>query len=189
MKKKNKGKKIIKIMVIFLLCIGCGFGAYFITYKIDASKKDGDVRLTVTFDDTETYIIPNITKMDEEEAMKEWPYIINLENKGTGKGLYQILIKDAKESTIEREYLSYALFLGDKKIASDELKNIKDNILYTYEIDGKTKQKYELYIWVSKDFPLEEVKEEGEEIPEEKKETKYEYSLEFNTIKAGGPGF
>jgi len=200
MKKKTKtpkkNNKILKIIIILILCVGFGFASYFITYQIDKNKKGGDVKLTVTFDDTETYIIPSITKMSEEDAMKEWPYIINLENKGTGKGLYQILIKDAKDSTIKRDYLSYALYLGDKKVVSDELKNIKDNILYTYEIDGKTKQKYELYIWVSKDLPEEsneEVKEGSEENKEEekneKKETKYEYSLEFNTIKAGGPGF
>ena len=52
--------------------------------------------------------------------------------------------------------------------------NIPYKVLYTGEISGNTKQKFKLYIWVYKEV---------------EKDAKYEYKLEFNTIRSGGPGF
>ena len=198
MKKKSKKPKIIlKVIIVLILCIGCGIGTYYLTYHIDKSKNGGDVKLTVTFDDTTSYVMPTNEKLDKDKALEEWPYIMHLSNKGTAIGLYQMLIKDTDDSTIKRDYLSYALFLGDSEIATGKLGDIKDNILYTSQIEGKQDQEYSLYIWVSEDIkeePVDEKKEEtseekSEEKQEEKKETKYEYKIEFNTIKAGGPGF
>ena len=64
--------------------------------------------------------------------------------------------------------------LDDKEVASGKLDSIKDNVLYIGEIDGNTKQKYKLYIWVTSEVSEKDI---------------YEYRLEFNTIKSGGPGF
>ena len=163
-----------RIIGVILLCGVIGVGAYFGTLYYDNLKKGGDVNVTVTFDDTETYTIPSIQKMNKESALKEWPYIMEVNNTGSGKGLYQIIITDEKKSTIERDKLGYSLYLDDKEITSGKLSDIKDNTLYTSEINGNTKQKYKLYIWVT-----EEVE----------KESIYEYKLDFNTIKSGGPGF
>ena len=163
-----------KIIGVILLCLIVGVGSYFGTLYLDNLKKGGDVNLTVTFDDTKTFTLESIKKMNKEEALKEWPYIMELNNTGSGKGLYQIIITDIDKSTIERSKLDYALYQDEKEVISGKMKDIKNNILYTGEINGKTKQKYKLYIWVT-----EEVE----------KESIYEYKLEFNTIKSGGPGF
>lgn len=163
-----------KIIGVIFLCLIVGVGAYFGTFYLDKLRRGGDVQVTVTFDDTETYIIPSVKKMNKEEALKEWPYMMEVENTGSGKGLYQIIITDGDECTIKRDNLEYLLLLDDKEISNGKLSDIKGNVLYTGEIEGKTKQKYKLYIWVSKEV-------EGE--------AKYEYKLEFNTIKSGGPGF
>ena len=165
-----------KIIGVILLCAIFGVGGYFGTLYLDNLRKGGDVNITVTFDDTETFKLESIKKMDKEAALKEWPYIINVENTGDAKGLYQILITDFETSTIPRDKLEYVLKLDDKEVASGSLKDVKDNILYTGEIEGKTKQNYKFYIWVIVDaFNYEE--------------DNYEYKIEFNTIKAGGPGF
>ncbi len=163
-----------KIISVILLCAIFGVGAYFGSLYIDKLGKGGEVKLTVTFDDTESYIIPSVKKMTKEEALKEWTYIMNLDNPGSGQGLYQIIITDIDTSTIKRDTLEYSLYLEDKEIKSGKLEDIKDNVLYTGEIEGKSKQKYKLYIWVTKDVDEKSV---------------YEYKLEFNTIKTGGPGF
>ena len=63
-------------------------------------------------------------------------------------------------------------------MVSNKLTNIKDDVLYTYEINGSEKQNYKLYIWVNNELDNKE---------DEK--LHYEYSLEFKTIKAFGPGF
>ena len=162
-----------KISVI-LICIAVAIVSYFGTYYLDKLRKGGDVKVTVTFDDTESYIIPSITKMSKQEALKEWPYIMNIENTAGGKGLYQIIITDVETSTITRDKLDYSLYLEDKEVTSGHLNDIKKNVLHTGEINGNTKQKYKLYIWVTHDVDKDSV---------------YEYKLEFNTIKSGGPGF
>lgn len=164
----------MKKLLIILLCLVLGTLSYFGTRELDKLRKGGEVNLTVTFDDTETYVIPSVVKMDKEKALQEWPYIMEVTNTGKGKGLYQIIITDTEKSTIKRENLSYALYLDDKEIQNGELIEITKNILYTGSIDGNKTQKYKLYIWVS-----EEVE----------KDSIYEYKLEFNTIKEGGPGF
>ena len=144
-----------------------------ISLKIDMIRKGGNVDIKVTFDDTKTYTIPNIKKLTKEEALKEWPYKFLVENKGNAKGLYQIIIEDVSKS-IKREDLDYALVLDEKEINKGTLSKLKDNILYTYEIDKNTKQNYELYIWCNKDVD---------------DKSNYEYKLSFNVIKDGGPGF
>lgn len=163
-----------KVVSVIFLCLIVGVVAYFGTFYLDKLRRGGDVKVTVTFDDTESYVIPNISKMDKEKALAEWPYIMEVNNTGSGKGLYQILITDIETSTIKRDDLEYVLYLDDQEITSGKLGEIKNNVLYTGEILGKTKQKYKLYIWVIKD---------------QEKEANYEYKLEFNTIKSGGPGF
>jgi hypothetical protein len=165
-----------RIIGVIILCAIIGVGAYFGTMYLDKLRKGGEVNVTVTFDDTETFKLESVKKMDKEKALKEWPYIMNVENTGSGKGLYQIIITDIETSTIPRDKLEYVLKLDDKEIASGNLKDVKDNILYTGEIEGNTKQEFKLYIWVIVDaFNYEE--------------DNYEYKLEFNTIKSGGPGF
>ena len=69
-----------KIIGVILLCALIGVGTYFGTLYLDKLKNKGDVNVTVTFDDTETFKLETIKKMNKEEALKEWPYIMNVEN-------------------------------------------------------------------------------------------------------------
>ena len=166
-------KKAIRIIITIILCIITFIGGYYLTLFLDNLGRGDDLNVTVTFDDTESYIIPSTKKMTKEEALKEWPYIIHLENTSSGKGQYQIIIHDLDTATIKREDLNYLLMLDDKEVGSGKLSSIKENVLYTGEIKEKAKYEFKLYIWVINDI------EEG----------KYEYKLDFNTIKSGGPGF
>lgn len=163
-----------KIIGVIILCLIVGVGTYFLTLFLDNLRKGGDVNVVVTFDDTNYYTIPSITKMNKEKALLEWPYKMTVENTKDGKALYQIIITETEKSTIKRDSLEYSLYLDDKEISSGKLNDIKNNILYTGNIEGKIKQNYKLYIWVIKDVLETDV---------------YEYKLEFNTIKSGGPGF
>lgn len=165
--------KIKFIIISIILCLLSGVLAYFITLKIDMIRKGGNVDIKVTFDDTETYVIPSTKKMTKEEALKEWPYKLEVLNNGNAKGLYQIIITDVSDS-IKREDLDYVLMLDEKEVSSGTLSNIKNNVLYTYEIDKNSKQKYDLYIWCTEN--------------QDEKST-FEYKLTFNAIKDGGPGF
>lgn len=167
--------KIIKGLLIIILCAGFGVASYFVTLKMDRMRRGEDVNITVTFEDAETYVIPNTQKLDKEKALEEWPYIVHVENTGSNKGLYQIIISDLEENTMKRDVLEYSLYLDDKEIKTGKLKDIKDNILYTYEINADTKQEYKLYIWANEEANVEK--------------PVYEYKLSFSVIKTGGPGF
>lgn len=178
-KKKNVRKMIVITLITIVLCAIFGIATYYITLGIDKARKGGEVNVTVTFDDTESYVIPTTKKLTEEEALEEWPYIFKVENTGNAKGLYQIHIKDLEDSNISRDVLEYKLYKDDVKVSFGKLADLKEDLLYTYEIEGDTKQEYKLYIWVVE----EEEKEKDSEEP------KYEYKLEFTVIKDGGPGF
>lgn len=171
--KKGK-KKVLNIISTIVLCIVLGIVAYFGSLAYDKAKKGGDVKVIVTFDDTETYVIPSTKKMTKEEALLEWPYIMEVKNEGNAKGLYQIKISDTEKSLISRKDLDYVLLLDDKEVTSGNLDTLKNDILYTYEIEGNQTQKYKLYIW-------------SNALVDE--EALYEYKLNFIVIKTGGPGF
>lgn len=170
------GKKILSIIIVLILCAGACYGAYSISNYLDKKAKESlKVVLTTTFDDTKTYVIPNSLESNKDAALKEWPYMFTIKNEGNYKGLYQLIINDIEGSTIKRENLSYVLILDDKEIQEGKLCDLKDNILYTYEINKETSQRYKLYIWVNSSNT--------------KKEDIYEYSITLNAIKDGGPGF
>lgn len=176
-KKNSFTKKMVISFIVIILCAFFGIGTYYITLAIDKARKGGEVNITVTFDDTESYVIPNTNTLTEDEALKEWPYIFKIENTGNAKGLYQIRIKDLEDSNISRKVLEYSLYKDDVKTSFGHLSDLKDDLLYTYEIEGETDQEYKLYIWV------------GEDEEKDTKELKYEYKLELTVIKDGGPGF
>lgn len=172
MKESKKKKK--NIILTISLCIILGLVGYFGSLVYDKAKKGGEVKVTITFDDTETYVVPNLNKLTKEEALKEWPYMFEVKNEGNAKGLYQIKISDTEKSQVSREDLDYVLILDDKEILSGNLDKLKNDVLYTYEIEGNTSQKYKLYIWSVKD---------------NEKDAMFEYKLDFVVIKNGGPGF
>jgi len=170
---KRRIKKVILLVFLSLIIIGI---SYVGSYYIDKLYKDDEkVSLKVVFDDTETYVIPNNVQSNKEDVLKTWPYMFSVLNDSQSKGLYQIIINDQESSTIERNNLNYLLVLDDKEVKESNLGEIKENILYTYEIAGKTSQRYKIYIWSTSD--------------ETKKDDIYEYKISLNAIKDGGPGF
>ena len=154
-------KRIIYIMVLLGVGFLVTYGSYYFSKKY---VKDAEVK--VTFEDSKSYVIPEVTEMSEEEALKECPYIMHFENVGKREAKFDLVIKDV-DGDIKRENLSYALFLNDKKVESGELSQIKKNVFYSGSIKAKDIQDYKLYVWVNK-------KSTG---------TKYEYSLNLNFTK------
>lgn len=154
-------KRIGIILVILALGAAAAFASFYISKKYVKSAE-----VVVTFEDSESYIIPEVTELSEDEALKLWPYIMHLENKGEREASFNLVIKDV-DGDIKRDNLSYALMNNDKKLISGKLKDIKNNILYEGEINKKEKLDYKLYVWVNK-------KTEG---------TKYEYSIKLEFDK------
>lgn len=184
MKKNKIGKKILKIVLIIVLSLVMAVIAYTASFYLDKTfKYYGKTEIKVTFDDTKTYVIPNVLNSNKEEALKTWPYMFTIENSGNRKGLYQIIIKDMETSTIERTNLHYVLMLDEKEVQEGTLSSITNDILYTSEVNKNASQRYKLYVWVE---DLENINDTEDS---ETKEDIYEYQLSLNAIKEGGPGF
>lgn len=167
-------KKVIKTILIIMLFTLSFIGSYLITYSYDKiNKKDKDALIEVVFEDTDYYLIPNSEVLNEEDALKEWPYKFKVTNSGNTKGLYQIIIEDDSKNDLERKNLSYILFLDNKVIQKGKLKDIKNNILYEGDIKSSKEQNYQLFIY-------KDSKAEG---------SIYKYRLKLNAILDGGPGF
>lgn len=178
MKKNKIGKKILKIVLVIILSLVMGVIAYKGSFYLDKIfKYYGKAEIKVTFDDTKSYVIPNVSNSNKEEALETWPYMFTIENEGNRKGLYQIIIKDMETSTIARTNLQYVLMMDDKEVATGNLDAITNDILYTGDINKDSSQRYKLYIWVTD----HETNDEKEDV--------YEYQLSLNAIKEGGPGF
>lgn len=167
----KKGKLIIIGVILGILS---GVIGYFGTLYLDKLRKGGEVNVSVTYEDVEEFKLENNKKLNKDEALKEWPYIFHMENKGDAKGLYQIKIIDSSDNTIKREDLSFVLMLDDKEIKSGKLNELKEDILYTGEIESSIKQDFKLYVWSNKDYQEEDI---------------YKYKLDIVVIKTGGPGF
>ena len=164
-----------KIIITVILCLVCGVIGYFGTLKLDELKKGGDIKIIFTLADTKTYVIPNANILDKEKAKEEWPYEFSIENKDNGSGYYQILIKDVS-GNLKRDDLSCILLLDDKEVLNIEMKDIKNNVLYQGDILPNNITKGKLYVW-------------NNHKEKENEELSYEYSLELEAIKKGGPGF
>lgn len=165
-------KKFILIGII--LVIISGIVGYFGTMYLDQLRKGGTVDISITYEDVEEFQIENNKKLDKENALKEWPYIFHLENKGSATGLYQIKIEDNKDNTIKRDDLSYVLLMNDQEIKTGKISELKDDVLYQGEAKDNSKQDFKLYIWSNTDYQEEDI---------------YKYKLNIEAIKTGGPGF
>ena len=157
--------KWVKRIIYVLVLLGVGalvtYGSYYYSKKY---VKDAEVK--VVFEDSKSYVIPEVSELSEEEALKQWPYIMHFENTGKREAKFDLVIKDV-DGDIKRDNLSYILLLNDKKVIDGELSKIKNNVIYSGSIKAKEKQDYKLYVWVNK-------KVEG---------TKYEYSISLNFTK------
>ena len=167
-------KKVKLIIITIILCIVTFIMGYYVTLTIDNAKIGDNVNIKVTYEDTDKASILSIKKMTKDEALKEWPYIFHIENTGSDKGLFQIIIKGEDSNNINDSDLEYILEESEKEVSSGNLSSIKNNILYEGKIDGIEKKEYKLYIYSNKDLEDDSV---------------FEYTLKFNVIKMGGPGF
>lgn len=171
--KRIKIGKVILIIFLSLVIVGISYVGSFYIDKL--YKYNGNAKIKVVFDDTETYKIPNVLVSDKEKALSSWPYMFTITNEGNRKGLYQLIIKDIDTSTISRDKLDYVLVLDDKEIQEGSLSDIENDILYTYEIKKNTSQRYKIYIWSKSE--------------DTKNDDIYEYQITLNAIEDFGPGF
>ena len=108
--------KVIKRIIIVLVILALGALTAFASYYI-SKKYVKKASLNLTFEDSKSYVIPVVEELKEEDALKEWPYIMHLENTGKREANFNLFIKDV-DGDIKREYLNYVIMKDDKKVES-----------------------------------------------------------------------
>ena len=154
-------KKWIKRIGLIIILLGIGailaFGSYYISKKYIKNTN-----IKITFEDSESFALEDVTELSEEEAIKLWPYIFHMVNEGKRSANFKLVISDV-DGDIKRDKLDYVLYRDDKKVIGGHLIDITDNIIYKGSIDKEEKNDYKLYVWVTG-------KDAG---------TKYEYSIKL----------
>ena len=142
-------KKFGKIVGFIGLCLFAVGASYFLTQYLDKNLYL-NTELEVTFEDTKEFTLENKNKLTKEEAVKEYPNRILVENKSLKKVDYTISIDN--KNTDNLDSLNYVLYLNDKEVKEGNLKDLKDNILYETKIEKKKTDTYKLYVYLTKDI-------------------------------------
>ena len=137
MKKRLLIGKFIGFIGIIIFAMGV---SYIITYYAD-SKKYQDINLLVTYEDTKTFKVDNIT--DKETILKTYPYIFEVKNNNKANISYNICIKNF-DKLENKNSLSYILYKNDEVVKTSK---INDKCLYKDKILGKESINYSLYVY------------------------------------------
>lgn len=142
-------KKFGKIIGVIGLCLFAVGVSYFFTQYLDKNLYL-NTELQVTFEDTKEFALENKNKLSKEEAIKEYPNTILVENKSLKNVDYTISIDNKKTDNLDS--LNYVLYLNDKEVKEGNLKDLKDNLLYETKIEKKKTDTYKLYVYLTKEI-------------------------------------
>ena len=137
MKKRLLIGKFIGFIGIIIFAMGV---SYIITYYAD-SKKYQDINLLVTYEDTKTFKVDNIT--DKETILKTYPYKFEVKNNNKANISYDICIKNY-DKLENKNSLSYILYKNGEVVKTSK---INDKCLYKDKISGKESINYSLYVY------------------------------------------
>lgn len=94
--------------------------------------------------------------IDNSQVSTVKPYKFTVKNNGKTKATYQLLIEDyvtdSNTKLLSRKYLNYSLTLNNNLIQTENLANVKNNILDTRTLEPNTENIYELKIWLTGDI-------------------------------------
>ena len=156
---KSKVGKFILVVGICLFIVGV---SYIVTKYLDKNLYL-NTNLLVTFEDTKEFNLESTEVYSKSEAMNVYPNHFKVENRSLKTVKYNVILKEI-DSNINKDNLSYILYLNDKEVKSGKIKEIED-ILYTNNIGIKKTDIYKLYLYLT----------------EKEEEPKYNYKIEIES--------
>ncbi len=133
-----------KIIGFIGFCIfACGM-TYIVTHYFE-QEKYANINLIATFEDNKEFTLENVEKLNHDEALKTYPYIFTLENKGKYNVDFDLKLKDDGN----RSNLDYIIIKNDKEVKSGSLDSLKNDILLNSSVDKKKTDTYKIYIYYS----------------------------------------
>ena len=146
--------RIGKIIGFLGICVFIAGVSYVFTKYLDKNLYL-NTNILVTFEDSEEFSLESTDKLTKDEALKIYPNTFKVENKSLKSVKYNVLFEE-KESNLEKDNLSFILYLNDKEIKSGNISDLQDNILYNGIIYIKKTDVFKLYLYLN--INKEEVK-------------------------------
>lgn len=100
----------------------------------------------------------NATPIESEKVQSLTPYVFSVNNTGTTKTIYKIILEEPaisddisyqSQNLLSRSQLAYQLVLNDKVIKTGMLSDIQNNILDQRSVDPNMINRYELRVYIS----------------------------------------
>lgn len=162
---KNKVLLIIACIVLFFFLVIGTYMWYMYFLRISGASvnnqannteiKSGDL---VFIDDGNGVHDLNAKSIEDNQIDNVKSYDFQVENSKKSISKYALYIEDlpansvndgcSEDTLLKRNQLKYQLSLNGKVIKEDYMSNIKDNILDTRDINGKTTNKYSLKVYI-----------------------------------------
>lgn len=146
MKKSN----IFVILFIIILIIFIFFFSLYFFNLFDSKNPTLISSLNVTLNDEQTD--HPASRIGDDEDNSTYSFVVTNNSKMGAK--YQVLLYD-RDATISRKNVHYKLQLNDATIKTGTLDEVKDNVLDSRTVNGKSTNSYLFTIWVSEDDNLD----------------------------------
>ena len=140
---KNKLGKIILVLGICLFIVGI---SYVVTKYLDKNMYL-NTNLLVTFEDSKEFDLESTDVLTKEEALEVYPNKFTVENRSLKNVKYNIILSEI-DTNINKENLSYILYLNDKEVKAGKISEV-EKVLYTREVGIKKTDKYKLYLYLT----------------------------------------
>ena len=140
---KNKVGKIILVLGICLFIVGI---SYIVTKYLDKNLYL-NTNLLVTFEDSKEFNLESTDVLNKEEALEVYPNKFTVENRSLKTVKYNVILTEI-DSNINKENLSYILYLNDSEVKNGKISEI-DKVLYTRTVGIKKTDNYKLYLYLT----------------------------------------
>lgn len=145
-----KRKNIVLFILVFVLFL---IFVFLLSYRIFGNKVFFSKKYELELNEKSISLV-DLSPVSDSEGLKNKPYVFEVKNKNKHNVSYKLFINDStdnikNENVLSRNNLKFQLKLNDKIILSDSLGNLKNNVLDTNYVNGKSSNRYELVIWLS----------------------------------------
>lgn len=148
----KRSSKITISLIIFILFLINVFLFSLYLFRTDSGIVSN---LKISLGDNKKPGSVDLTPITDEEGSKLEPYIFKITNNGRINSSYKVVFKDSndnhkKEQLLDRKLLRYQLKLNGKVLITDNLYNIKNNVLDSKTIKSGVTNTYEFRVWIDK---------------------------------------
>lgn len=144
---KKGTKQILGIVIVLIFVLGISYAFLTLTLKGDKELTMTSGSLSLQYEDENAITLEKTYPIRDDVGMELIPYEFRIENTGNVKALYDIILEENEENTLNHVWLKYSLKRNEEewsipeKITSLKLKE-------GLEIDPGKRDSYQLRLWI-----------------------------------------